>query len=87
LMKERLSLLSNVDPYTGRYFSQVWIQRNVLRLTDEQIKYMQKEIDKETEAGLGLPVGVMNDVTQQQMMSQVPTQPQNPADQQDQQKT
>jgi len=87
LMKERLSLLANVDPYTGRYFSQAWIQRNVLRLTDDQIKNMQSEIDDEKEAGLGLPVGVMNDVTQQQMMSQVPTQPQNPADQQDQQKT
>ena len=85
LMKERLSLLANVDPYTGRYFSQAWIQRNVLRLTDDQIKNMQSEIDDEKEAGLGLPVGVMNDVTQQQMMSQVPTQPINPADQQDQQ--
>jgi len=83
LMKERLSLLANVDPYTGRYFSQAWIQRNVLRLTDEQIKEMQSEIDDEKEAGLGLPVGVMNDVTQQQMMSQVPQQPMNPADQQD----
>ena len=87
LMKERLSLLANVDPYTGRYFSQAWIQRNVLRLTDEQIKDMQTEIDEEKESGLGLPVGVMNDVTQQQMMSQVPQQPMNPADQQDQQKT
>jgi hypothetical protein len=87
LMKERLSLLANVDPYTGRYFSQSWIQRNVLRLTDEQIKEMQSEIDDEKEAGLGLPVGVMNDVTQQQMMSQVPQQPMNPADQQDAQQT
>jgi hypothetical protein len=58
-----------------------------LRLTDEQIKDMQTEIDDEKEAGLGLPVGVMNDVTQQQMMSQVPQQPMNPADQQDAQQT
>jgi hypothetical protein len=47
LMKERLSLLSNVDPYTGRYFSQAWIQRHVLRLTDEEIRLMQTEIDEE----------------------------------------
>jgi len=45
---------------------------------------MQEEIDKEKKEGLGLPVGVMNDVAQQQMMSQVPGQPQNPADQQHQ---
>ena len=80
LMKERLSLLGAVDPYTGRYFSQAWIQRNVLRLTDDEIKLMQTEIDEEKEMGLGLPVGVTNDVAQAQMMAQVPQQPQNPMD-------
>ena len=73
LMRERLSLLSSVDPYTGRYFSQAWIQRNVLRLTDDQIKEMQDEIDEEKEAGLGLPVGVTNDVAQAQMVGDVQT--------------
>jgi hypothetical protein len=81
LMTNRLQLLSGVDPYTGRYFSQSWIQRNVLRLSDDEIKEMQTEMDEEKEAGLGLPVGVMNDVAQQQMMSQVPQQPGNPLDQ------
>jgi hypothetical protein len=84
LMRERLSLLGSVDPYTGRYFSQTWIQRNVLRLTDDEIKVMEKEMDKEKEAGLGLPVGVTNDVAQAQMMSQVPQQPQSPDDQEHQ---
>jgi hypothetical protein len=84
LMRERLSLLASVDPYTGRYFSQAWIQRHVLRLTDDQIMEMQKEIDAEKEVGMGLPVGVMNDVAQQQMMAQVPQQPQNPVDQEHQ---
>jgi len=84
LMTNRLQLLSSVDPYTGRYFSQAWIQRNVLRLNDDDIKNMQKEIDDEKKAGLGLPVGVMNDVAQQTMMSQVPAQPQNPDDQEHQ---
>jgi hypothetical protein len=71
LMKERLSLLGEVDPYTGRYFSQAWIQRNVLRLNDDEIKVMQSEIEEEKAAGLGLPVQVTNDVAQQQMLSQV----------------
>ena len=52
LVRERLSLLGSVDPYVGRYYSMGWIQRNVLRLTDDEIKLMQKEIDKEKEAGL-----------------------------------
>jgi len=84
LMKERLSLLGAVDPYTGRYYSQAWIQRNVLRLSDDDIKKMQEEIEQEKEDGLGLPVGVTNDVAQAQMMAQVPSQPMNPADQEHQ---
>ena len=82
LMTNRLQLLSSVDPYTGRYFSQKWIQQNVLRLTDDEIKKMQSEIETEKKDGLGLPVGVMNDVAQQTMMSQVPQQPSSPVDQQ-----
>jgi len=85
LMKERLTLLGAVDPYTGRYFSQSWIQRNVLRLNDDEITQMQKEIDKEKDEGLGMPVGVMNDVAQAQMMSDVPGQPMHPDDIQAQQ--
>jgi hypothetical protein len=85
LMTNRLSLLSQVDPYTGRYFSQAWIQRNVLRLTDDEITEMQSEIDEEKEEGLGLPVGVTNNVAQQSMMQQVATDPEQggvPAEQQ-----
>ena len=74
LMTNRLQLLSSVDAYTGRYFSQKWIQQNVLRLSDDDIKEMQKQIDKEKEEGLGLPVGVMNDVAQQQMSGDIQTQ-------------
>ena len=71
LMKERLSLLSQVDPYTGRYYSQAWIQRNVLRMTDDEIAEMQEEIDEEKEMGLGLPVGVTNAAAQQQMVGDI----------------
>ena len=71
LMKERLGLLSQVDPYTGRYYSQTWIQRNVLCLNDVDIISMQKEIDQEKADGLGIPVEVTNQVVQAQMMSQV----------------
>ena len=80
LMRERLSLLTEIDPYTGRYFSQNWIQKNVLRLDDNSIAKMQKEIDKEKEEGLGLPVQVMNGVAGQIMASDVPQQPQHPQD-------
>jgi len=71
LMKERLSLLQEVDPYTGRYFSNAWIQRNVLRLNDDDIKKMESEMEEEKEAGVGIPVNVTNSVVQQQMMSTI----------------
>lgn len=87
LMRERLSLLAEIDPYTGRYFSQAWIQRNVLRQNDDEIADMQSEIEEEKAEGLGLPVGVTNDIAQQQMLSQVPQQPQNPADKQQNEST
>ena len=71
LMKERLSLLSQVDPYTGTYYSKSWIQRKVLRLTDVQIEDMATEIAKEKKEGFDVPVEVTNAVTQQQMMNQL----------------
>ena len=71
LMKERLTLLSAIDPYTGRYFSQAWIQRNVLRMNDDQIDEMTHEMNDEKEEGLGLPTSVTTNVAQQQMMGQV----------------
>jgi len=46
-MKERLGLVTLIDPYTGRYYSEDWVRRNVLRLTDDEIKEMKKEIEKE----------------------------------------
>jgi Bacteriophage T4-like portal protein (Gp20) len=73
LMKERLTLLGSIDPYTGRYFSQAWIQRNVLRMNDDEIDEMTKEMEQEKEEGLGLPVEVTTSVAQQQMMGQVDT--------------
>jgi hypothetical protein len=71
LMKERLGLLATIDPYTGNYFSKKWIQRNVLRLTDDQIEEMATEIEDEKEQGMGLPTEVTNQVAQQQMVGQV----------------
>ncbi len=71
LMKERLGLLGAIDPYTGSYFSKKWIQRNVLRLSDDQINEMNVEIDEEKEQGMGLPTEVTNQVAQQQMVGQV----------------
>jgi hypothetical protein len=76
LMKERLGLLDAVDPYVGRYYSQAWVQRNVLRMNDDEIKQMQKEMDQEKEQGIGVPVDITNQVMSQQMVGDIQTQQQ-----------
>ena len=49
LLRERLSTLNMIDPYVGRYFSAEWVKRNVLRLTDEEIEQLDKQIESEPE--------------------------------------
>jgi hypothetical protein len=69
LVRERLSLLGSVDPYVGRYYSMEWIQRNVLRLTDEEIKIMKNQIDDEKEQGLILDPMQIAQQGQQELMA------------------
>ena len=47
LLQQRIQILNLVEPYVGKYFSQQWVKRNVLHLTDEEIEEMQKQIDEE----------------------------------------
>ena len=75
LITNRLQLLSSVDPYTGVYFSQSWIQRNVLRLSDDEIKDMQKEIEKEKKDGRGMPTDILNQIMMPELGLADPAQP------------
>ncbi len=49
LLQQRLQMLGQIDPYVGRYYSQEWVKKNVLQLSDEEIAEMQKQIDSEPE--------------------------------------
>jgi hypothetical protein len=54
LLQNRLQILGQIDPYVGRYYSQEWVKKNVLQMTDEDIEEMNKQIEKEPEpASLG----------------------------------
>ena len=44
VLRERMALLDQVSQYVGDYFSKEWVQRSVLRLSDDDIKDMEKEI-------------------------------------------
>jgi hypothetical protein len=47
IMRERLQLLGDIDNYTGKYFSEDWVRKNVLRMTEEEIKDVDKQISDE----------------------------------------
>jgi hypothetical protein len=53
LLRERINLLTQVDPFVGRYYSADWVKRHILQLTKEQIEEMSKEIKKEDDDGTG----------------------------------
>lgn len=47
LLRERINMLGMIDPFVGRYYSQEWVKKNVLMLTDDEIEEMEKQIDSE----------------------------------------
>jgi hypothetical protein len=52
ILRERVSTLREVEEHVGKYFSRAWVQKNVLFMSDDEMREMQKEIDKEKKAGL-----------------------------------
>ena len=51
LLNERLTLAQTADPYVGRYYSQDYIRRNILKQTDEEIIEQDKLIEEEIKDG------------------------------------
>jgi len=42
-----LTVLADVDQFAGKYFSDDWIKKNVLRMTEDEIEDIEKEIEAE----------------------------------------
>lgn len=49
IIRERFEILQTMEEYIGKFISKEWVQKNILKQTDEDIKQMQKQIDKEKE--------------------------------------
>ena len=47
LLRERVQTLQMLDPYIGKYFSQTWAKKTVLRMTDEEIEEMADEMEED----------------------------------------
>ena len=51
LLRDRLDVLNTIEPYIGQYFSKKYVQKQVFRMTDEEIESMKKELDSEPTSG------------------------------------
>ena len=70
ILREKLSTLRDIEEHVGKYFSREWIVKNVLYLTDDDWKIMQKQIDKEASEEPPLPGDENQPVADEQPPSQ-----------------
>jgi hypothetical protein len=47
ILKERIETLQMMDEYIGVFYSKDWVRRNILNLTDDDIKQIQKDNKKD----------------------------------------
>ena len=69
VLANRIQLLTQIDPFVGRYFSQEFVKRKILRLTDDEIKDMDKQIQSEPEPQQLGPNGQPMQQEQQQQVT------------------
>ena len=69
LITQRVNLLQQIDPYVGRYFSDEWVKRNLLKMTDDDIKLL----DSQLEASLQNNIAMAQNKGDQQLAQQQPT--------------
>jgi len=71
LIASRVLLLNSLVPYVGTYYSMDWVRKNVLHLTEHEIKEMQDQIDAEQE----IMMKIAQTQQAQQVIAQTPSQP------------
>jgi hypothetical protein len=47
ILRERVSTLNDLDAFVGKYYSEAWVRKNVLRQSETEIKDIDKEIEGE----------------------------------------
>ena len=81
VLRERVNLAIQVDPFVGKYYSVDWIKKNILRQTEDEIAEMAKQMDSEQQGPMLAPPPEMppQDNTQDNSGMESPT-PQLDAD-------
>jgi hypothetical protein len=52
ILMQRIQMLQQMEQYVGKYYSANWVKKNVLQLTDAEIKEMESEIEKDRDQQL-----------------------------------
>jgi len=63
LMDGRLATLATIEPYIGKFYSQDWVRRKVLRQSDTEIKEIDEQIEQEIQDGIIPDPSMMDPIT------------------------
>jgi len=47
ILLQRVTALQQIEPYIGRFYSAVWVRKNVLMQTDEEIEQMDSDMEED----------------------------------------
>lgn len=53
ILRERFEMLAQLDEYIGKYVSNEWVRKNILRQSDEEIVEMKRQMEEEEKSGEG----------------------------------
>ncbi len=54
LMKERMALITQMDPFVGKYFSTEYLRKSILMQTEQEYKDIDKQIKKDVKSGVAI---------------------------------
>ena len=83
MMNERLGTLATIEPYIGKYYSNEFVRRKILRQTDSEIIEIDEQIEQEIKDGVIPDPNAIDPITgeplpaegEMGMMGDVPTEP------------
>ena len=80
LMNERLGTLATIEPYIGKYYSNDFVRRKVLRQTDTEILEIDEQIEQEIKDGIIPDPNAVDPITGEPLegggdLGDIPTEP------------
>lgn len=82
ILMNRIMIVQALDPFVGRYFPAIWVRKEVLKQTEEQIAEMDQQMAVEAQQMNDMMLGQQADQMALQQGFAPPEQPQQPQQQQ-----